>query len=155
MAMVSAVGQQRPVVLVMIADVPFEEHGYRQTYTYKGCRCLLCKAANTKYMRDIRARRQNYDRETVAEWQRSNDLDWFDHAACYGHDTRKWFAGDGRNPNSKTTSAAIAICLQCPVIDQCLTYALEMPTPWHGIYAGLTPSQRIAEYKRRHGRRPH
>jgi len=151
-ALVPTVGQLGPVVLVIL-DVPFDDHGWRKTYM-QGCRCILCKHANAKYMRDLRARRQEYS-STIPDWQRTNSLTWFDHAACQGHQTRLWFAGDGRNAESKTTRQAIAICLECPVIEECLTYALEMPTPWHGIYGGLTPSQRIAEYKRRYNRRPH
>jgi len=33
------------------AKVPSGEHGLRSSYVNLGCRCALCKRANTEYMR--------------------------------------------------------------------------------------------------------
>ena len=40
-------------------------------------------------------------------------------------------------------------------VAQRLTDALEIPTPWHGIFGGMTPQERRAEYIHRYGHEPH
>lgn len=46
-------------------------------------------------------------------------------------------------------STARQICRSCPVIEDCLEYALQWPsTDMHGVWAGLTPRQLAAEQQR-------
>lgn len=44
---------------------------------------------------------------------------WWDHAACAGHDPELW---TGEEPTM--WPEAVAICLECPVSDDCLAEAL-------------------------------
>lgn len=52
-------------------------------------------------------------------------------------DTRTFFEGIG----SSAEQAAVALCQQCPVVDQCLGYALQQNIDY-GIWGGTTPNQR-------------
>lgn len=61
---------------------------------------------------------------------------WMEHAACQEHDTELFFAERGGE-----TRRAKAICQQCPVIDECLAYALELPNIV-GIWGGTSGKQR-------------
>lgn len=90
----------------------------------------------------------------VDPWERPADLSWMDSAECRDHPTRLFFANNARRPYSRTTLEAIAICERCDVRIDCLEYALNLPAPWHGIFAGLNVGERIAIYKTRHNRRP-
>lgn len=135
-------------------DIALDLHGRASGYK-AGCRCILCKLWNATTRREYRQRqRKQRDLGHLDTWTRTGDLLWTEHAACAGQDQQLWFAGDGRNRNSSTTQQAIAICDTCTVRDDCLQYALELPTPWHHIYAGLTPQQRRAEYIHRYGHPP-
>jgi hypothetical protein len=58
--------------------------------------------------------------------------EWVDHALCAG------FAPLHDNGRS---SAAAAVCQQCPVRAECATYGIELGTKW-GTWGGLTPSDR-------------
>jgi WhiB family redox-sensing transcriptional regulator len=135
-------------------DIDIDLHGRAAGYK-SGCRCIVCKAWNTAKAREYREkRRKARELEPVVTWHRSRDLTWTAQAACQHQPTRLWFAGDGRNPNTKTARQALDICATCPVATDCLEYALELPPPWHGIFGGMTPQQRRAEYIKRHGRTP-
>lgn len=61
---------------------------------------------------------------------------WMDEALCAQTDPELWFPDKGA-PNGK----AKAICGQCPVVTQCLTYALKHGMT-HGIWGGLSAAQR-------------
>jgi len=53
-------------------------------------------------------------------------------------------AGDlenGRRGAGKASAAARVLCLSCPVIDECGTYALDHGEPW-GIWGGMSPRTR-------------
>lgn len=66
---------------------------------------------------------------------------WWLEAACRGMDPNVFFT------ESKTKVAkAKAICAECPVREDCLADALEMPEHLqeYGIRAGLTPSELLA-----------
>lgn len=65
---------------------------------------------------------------------------WHDDAAC--HDKTELFFPE-RYESHATITKAKQICADCPVREQCLDYALQLPHPWHGVYAGLTPRQRM------------
>lgn len=61
--------------------------------------------------------------------------DWRDDAACSQIGGNAWFPEKGTD-----SLPARKICRRCPVIDECLKWALETK-PSHGIYAGLSINQ--------------
>lgn len=70
--------------------------------------------------------------------------DWQDDAACKGMDTDIFF-----DVHKTATERAIEICLVCPVIEQCLSYAMRTEKGAHavyryGIFGGLPPEERAA-----------
>ena len=70
----------------------------------------------------------------------STDLapgDWARDGACTTVDPEIFF-GDSRD---HPFGEAIAVCSTCPVIDQCLDYAITANIRY-GVWGGLTPSQR-------------
>lgn len=130
-------------------DLTKYDCGTYTKYTY-GCRCELCRGANAKYQRE--RNKNNVESEMVSihtQWQRDTDLRWTIDANCFGKPLRWWFAGDGRNAESKTTRRALAICECCTVQTECLNYALSFPYPWIGVFGGMTPQQRHKEATRR------
>jgi WhiB family redox-sensing transcriptional regulator len=60
---------------------------------------------------------------------------WFAQAACRGNTTD--FSLDKGQP----ATAAKAICARCPVVDECLDYAI-VKRETRGIWGGLTPIER-------------
>ena len=62
--------------------------------------------------------------------------EWMRHAACRHHPTRLWFPERG-----EPTHPAKNICNTCPVRQQCLDYALEIPN-CVGIWGGTSGRQR-------------
>lgn len=63
------------------------------------------------------------------------DREWVNESACVGTPTEMFFAPD-------LHAKAKAICVECPVITQCLNYALETGTEY-GIFGGTTGSERL------------
>lgn len=63
---------------------------------------------------------------------------WIEHAACRNHDPNLFFPADGGWHIAKQ---AIAICNECPVRTDCLTYALE-ENQQYGIWGGTSYKQR-------------
>ena len=72
---------------------------------------------------------------------------WFGMAACKGK-TELMFPK--QHKDITYIAQARALCRTCPVIDNCLEYALEFPpADMHGVWAGLTSRQLAAEQRRR------
>ena len=72
------------------------------------------------------------------------DLEWTLRAACKSTDPETFFPGKRSIADPKVREA-IAICISCPVRQACLQYALTLEAHTyerHGIYGGLTPTQR-------------
>ncbi len=65
--------------------------------------------------------------------------DWRARAACSGHLHTLFFPIDG--PDDTSTERARAICMSCPVSDECLEYALET-NQRAGIWGGTTEDER-------------
>jgi len=63
------------------------------------------------------------------------DADWTAEAACRVADG-DWFSHD-----VVAIAAAKLVCVACPVSDECLEWALDMPER-HGVWGGLTPTER-------------
>ncbi len=119
-------------------------HGVRRTYTI-GCRCEPCCQANRDYKNAYRAMKQAGIeipvRNALPESRMQVEQAWREHALCVlecraGRADHGWWASD--EPN---TQDAVEICERCPVRDDCLQWALEMPEPV-GIWGGTTPKQR-------------
>jgi WhiB family redox-sensing transcriptional regulator len=73
----------------------------------------------------------------------TGDLTWHARAACRGLDTEKFFLPDAvRGPKKVAReNAAKAVCQGCPVIANCLNWALAVAEP-HGVWGGTTPQER-------------
>lgn len=65
----------------------------------------------------------------------------FDGALCAQADPDEWFPDKG-----ESNATAKAICTACPVINECLDYALTNNEQW-GIYGGLSHLERRALMK--------
>lgn len=67
-------------------------------------------------------------------------LAWRDRAACRGVDTNLFFPGPGQGDKVRE---ARAYCETCPVIGECLRFALHFPDrDLPGIYGGTTEPER-------------
>ncbi len=71
-------------------------------------------------------------------------LDWQHRAACRGPQAAVFFPPDKperRDEKRYREAMAKAICAQCPVIDECLAYALAIREQ-HGIWGGMSANER-------------
>ena len=69
---------------------------------------------------------------------------WYENAACRGLPTQWWFPIEA-NVNATENKTARNICRSCPVVDECLEYAMRYPLnhiALPGIYAGMTERER-------------
>ncbi len=74
---------------------------------------------------------------------------WVDRAACQGQEALFFGAENEPRPKRDTrTAKAKAICMLCPVREQCLDYALRN-TIRHGIWGGLSYECRTRKRHRR------
>lgn len=79
------------------------------------------------------------------------DKDWRDNAACAEGPNDTIFFQDGlkRNSRAAAVEAAKQICRKCPVIRECLKYALENPEDTeYGVWGGLYELERRAIQRR-------
>lgn len=76
---------------------------------------------------------------------REGDWDWQLHGACRGVDTSVFFHPDNeRGPSRlRREKQAKAVCARCPVIDDCLRWALAAREPY-GVWGGLSVEEREA-----------
>lgn len=80
--------------------------------------------------------------KTLAELLNEN-MQWQDQAACKGLDTDLFFHPDGERGASRRerAAAAKAVCLSCPVLKQCRSYALRAGEPY-GVWGGMSEEER-------------
>lgn len=80
---------------------------------------------------------------TGTTYLESGDLTWQGRAACRGLDTETFFLPDAMRGPKKVAreTAAKAICQGCPVMKNCLNWALAVAEP-HGVWGGTTPEER-------------
>jgi len=123
---------------------PERQHGKYSTYI-KGCRCQNCTTANRDYQRDRATIRKNNqpitsrDAYQPAEYI-EGDTSWHTQAACKNVDTNLFFpAGGSGTPTN--WDQAVTICQQCPVVNQCLEFALRTQQK-DGVWGATTPHQR-------------
>ncbi len=71
---------------------------------------------------------------------RAKFMDWRNRGACRGVSWPDFFPEtDDTEPSSRVK----ALCARCPVLDQCLKFAMDDPDARDcGIYGGTTPYQR-------------
>jgi WhiB family redox-sensing transcriptional regulator len=74
---------------------------------------------------------------------RSADDHWSLNAACIGTETSTFYPADGeRGMRRRVREAkAKAICSRCPVIAECLQWAIATNEPW-GLWGGMTAEER-------------
>ena len=73
--------------------------------------------------------------------------DWRDLAACRGVDPDLFFPVGTTGPSLDQVEQAKAICRSCPVIEDCLRFALSTQQEY-GIWAGTTSEERHAMRRR-------
>lgn len=102
-----------------------------------GCHCEACTEANRRYHRDHRYATGQRDRPAqLPRTPPGPAMSWAEQAACAGlhpdlfHPTR-----------GEQASPAKAICAECPVQGDCLTWALTTRQA-HGIWGGLSERER-------------
>lgn len=73
-------------------------------------------------------------------------LPWMERAVCASTDPDVWFPTKALD--QQTEAKAKRICHRCPVIDECLEYALESDQRY-GIWGGLSEQERRGVARRR------
>ena len=81
---------------------------------------------------------------------RQGDWDWQTHAACRGTDTANFYHPENERGPSRTRreSRAKDVCSGCPVIENCLQWALAVREPY-GVWGGLSADEREAMLTRK------
>lgn len=73
-------------------------------------------------------------------------MDWRHQAACVNEDPETFFPIGATGPALLQIADAKAVCYRCPVIEQCLQWALEHES--HGVWGGMSEDDR-ERFKRR------
>jgi WhiB family transcriptional regulator, redox-sensing transcriptional regulator len=79
-------------------------------------------------------------------------MDWRQHAVCRDEDPELFFPIGYTGPGLRQIEEAKAVCRRCPVMSECLTWALESGQD-AGVWGGLGENERRALKRRNtHGR---
>ena len=78
---------------------------------------------------------------TVIEFAVPESFNWMRDAVCASADPEEWFPEKGVN-----SAKAKSICRTCPVIDECLQYALDNKLT--GIWGGTSGRERTSMLRR-------
>jgi len=90
---------------------------------------------------------QRHTFDTVARFiAQLNVGEWVERAACRGAGPRLWFPTT--NGITAESTAARAICAECPVVDECRDYGVAHEPRW-GIWGGLNAKERRDERRAR------
>ncbi|MBZ9644598.1 WhiB family transcriptional regulator [Streptomyces sp. PSKA30] len=76
---------------------------------------------------------------------------WRERAACLHEDPDLFFPIGNTGPTLEQIDEARAVCRRCPVVEQCLDWAIQVGQV-EGIWGGMTDSERRA-LRRRQARR--
>lgn len=106
--------------------------GTRTRYA-AGCRCEACAEANRQYGREHRF---PTGREELPVKQMPPMGSWVEAAACRGSEPELFHPDRGAS-----TASAKAVCAGCPVIDECLAWALDT-TQKYGVWGGTSEKER-------------
>ncbi|MCW2527289.1 MAG: WhiB family transcriptional regulator [Pseudonocardiales bacterium] len=73
----------------------------------------------------------------------TENWDWQIQAACRGLDPTLFFQKTNARGRTKrmTEARARAVCAKCPVVAECLNWALTVNEPY-GMWGGLSPEER-------------
>jgi WhiB family redox-sensing transcriptional regulator len=74
--------------------------------------------------------------------------DWREQAACLHEDPELFFPIGSTGPALEQAERAKAVCRRCPVIEECLEFALRTGQDF-GIWGGLTADERRVLKRRR------
>lgn len=83
---------------------------------------------------------------------RNHELDWRMSSACREADPDIFFPTGHDEPLPRQIARAKSICNECPVVRECLMWALADPL-MDGIWGGTTQSERRAIRRRRTAQR--
>ncbi|MET8246619.1 WhiB family transcriptional regulator [Streptomyces sp. NPDC005202] len=70
-------------------------------------------------------------------------MEWLRSAACVGEDPELFFPVGTTGPALRDVAAAKRICARCPVLSQCLTFALSSGQT-SGVWGGTCEEERVA-----------
>jgi len=77
--------------------------------------------------------------------------DWMEQAACSTVNPLIFFPGPGK-ANAAKTKQAKELCRACPVVNDCLEYAMGFSArSLTGIWGGMTERERARQHKATHG----
>jgi WhiB family transcriptional regulator, redox-sensing transcriptional regulator len=79
-------------------------------------------------------------------------MDWRQNAACIGEDPELFFPVGTTGPALDQVEQAKAVCRTCPVIEQCLEWALASNQD-SGVWGGMSEDERRALRRSRQRRR--
>ncbi|MCF3105415.1 WhiB family transcriptional regulator [Streptomyces roseoverticillatus] len=74
-------------------------------------------------------------------------MDWRHNAVCREEDPELFFPLGNTGPALLQIEEAKAVCRRCPVMEQCLQWALEVGVP-DGVWGGLSEDERRAMKRR-------
>ncbi|MEU7031422.1 WhiB family transcriptional regulator [Streptomyces sp. NPDC046275] len=74
-------------------------------------------------------------------------MDWRHNAACRDEDPELFFPVGNTGPALLQIEEAKAVCRRCPVLEQCLVWALEYGQD-SGVWGGLSEDERRAMKRR-------
>jgi WhiB family transcriptional regulator, redox-sensing transcriptional regulator len=74
---------------------------------------------------------------------RGSEMQWLDRAACRGHDPELFFPVSAVGPGRADTEDAKRVCRTCPVLAECLEWAIASAIPF-GVLGGLSEDGRHA-----------
>lgn len=75
------------------------------------------------------------------------ERDWRHRAVCRDEDPELFFAVGNEGPALVQIAAAKSVCRQCPVVSECLTWALESGQD-AGVWGGMSEDNRRALSRR-------
>lgn len=78
------------------------------------------------------------------------DWSWQEDAACHGEDSTLFFSRPGESTVQRDVREwkAMTVCRRCPVVAECLAYALDRPEKY-GVWGGLNEGERHSMRRRR------
>lgn len=131
-------------------------HGTASCYR-AGCRCTECRAGSARERRTARQRQRDHNTpdQPVAQdgrgriaWRRGDNhiiplydpAEWTQHAACRNTPTHDYYPDKGSTDRIPYIRARDR-CTTCPVVDDCLLYALRNKERF-GLWGGIPERQR-------------
>ena len=87
----------------------------------------------------------------IATYEEQSNMDWRHRAICRDEDPELFFPVGTSGPALLQIAEAKSVCRRCPVVSECLTWALESGQD-AGVWGGMSEDERRA-VKRRGGLR--